>query len=143
DALAEDRDARLEIGRLDVSDQPPLEPRAEPFLERGDLARGAVRRHDDLAAALVERVKGVEELLLDPFLVLEELNVVDEQQVVGAVALLETLDPLVAQRVDEVVHERLAGHVANGEISRMLADVLRDRLEEVRLSEPSPPVDQE
>jgi hypothetical protein len=38
----------------------------------------------------------VEELLLDPLLVLEELDVVDEQQVVGPVTLLEALDPLVA-----------------------------------------------
>src|SRR5207244_2671711 len=82
--------------------------RAQPLLERGDLARRPVGRDDDLAAGLVERVEGVEELLLDPLLVLEELDVVDEQQVVGAVALLEALDALVAERVDEVVHERLA-----------------------------------
>ena len=37
----------------------------------------------------------MEELLLDPLLALEELDVVDEEDVVGAVALLEALDPLV------------------------------------------------
>ena len=36
----------------------------------------------DLAAGLVERVEGVEELLLDPLLALEELHVVDQQHVV-------------------------------------------------------------
>jgi hypothetical protein len=76
------------------------------------MSRGG--RSEDMTICepgLVEGVEGVEELLLDPLLVLEELDVVDEQQVVGAVALLEPLDPLVAQRVDEVVHERLAGDV--------------------------------
>src|ERR671939_446331 len=97
--------------------------------------RRAIGRHDDLTAALVERVEGVEEFFLDPFLVLEELHVVDEQQVVGAVALLESLDSLVAERVDEVVHEGLARHVPDGEVAAVLADVLRDRLHQMRLAE--------
>ena len=47
---AQDRDARLEVGRLDVGDQPPLEARAQPVLEVGELARLPVRAHDDLPA---------------------------------------------------------------------------------------------
>src|SRR4051794_10140884 len=141
--LPEDRDARLEIGRLDVRDEAPFEPAPEPFLERGDVARRPVARHDDLRAGLVERVEGVEELLLDALLVLEELDVVDHQDVVGAVALLEPLDALVAERVDEVVHEGLARHVADGEVRRVLADVLGDRLEQVGLPEARAAVDEE
>ena len=108
-----------------------------------DVARRPVGAHDDLAAGLVERVEGVEELLLDPLLVLEELDVVDQQHVVGAVALLEALDPLVAQRVDEVVHERLRGDVAHGHVRRVRADVVRDRVQQVRLPEAGVPVDEE
>ena len=85
----------------------------------------------------------MEELLLDPLLVLEELHVVDHQDVVGAVALLEALDPLVAERVDEVVHEGLARHVADGELRGVLAHVLRDRLQEVGLAEAGAAVDEE
>ena len=81
----------------------------------------------------------MEELLLDPLLVLEELHVVDEQEVVRAVALLEALDPLVAERVDEVVHEGLAGDVADGEVARVLGDVLGDRLHRWVLPSPVPP----
>ena len=135
DLLAQDRDPRLEVGRLDVGDQAPLEARAQPLLERRDVARRPVGGDRDLPAGLVDRVEGVEELLLDPLLVLEELDVVDQEQVVGAVALLEALDPLVAQRVDEVVHEGLARHVAHRELALVLADVLRDRLQEVGLAE--------
>ena len=83
-------------------------------MSRGGRSRG----HDDLPARLVERVEGVEELLLDALLVLEELHVVDQEHVVGAVALLEALDALVAEAVDEVVHERLRGDVAAGEARR-------------------------
>ena len=69
---------------------------------------GRSEREHDLRAGLVERVEGMEELLLEALLALEELHVVDQQQVVVAVALLEALDALVAERVDEVVDERLA-----------------------------------
>ena len=69
------------IGGLDVGEKPPLEPRAEAFLQRRDLARRPVGRDDDLRAALVQRVEGVEELLLDPLLALDELDVVDEEDV--------------------------------------------------------------
>jgi hypothetical protein len=143
DLLAQDCDAGLEVRRLDVGDEPPLEARAEPLLQGRDLSRRTVRRDHQLAAGLVDRVEGVEELLLDPLLVLEELDVVDQEQVVGAVALLEALDPLVAEGVDEVVHEGLARHVAHGELALMLADVLRDRLQEVGLAESGAAVDEE
>ena len=74
---------------------------------------------------------------------LEELDVVDQEHVVGAVALLEPLDPLVAQRVDEVVHERLGGDVADREVERVPADVVRDRVQQMRLAEPRVAVDEE
>src|SRR6185436_5535996 len=141
--LAEDRNAGLEIRRLDVCDEAPFEPRAEPGFEGRDRARRPVRGDDDLPAGLVERVKRVEELLLDPFLVLEELDVVDEKDVVVAVALLEAFDALVAERVDEVVHEDLTRHVARGEIPGVLADVARDRLQEMGLPKPGAAVDEE
>ena len=141
--LPQDRDTRLEIGRLDVGDQAPLEPRAQPRLERRDLLRRPVGREHDLAAGLVERVEGVEELLLEALLALEELDVVDEQEVVVAVALLEALDALVAERVDEVVDERLARHVAHRHVPGVLHHVLRDRLEQVRLPEAGAAVDEE
>src|SRR4029077_20931125 len=109
-----------------------------------DVTRRAIRREDNLGAGLVELVGRVEELLLEAFLPLEELNVVDEEQVVRAIALLEALDArLVAKGVDEVVDERLARDVADGERRRVLADVLRDGVQEMRLAEPGAPVDEE
>src|ERR1700747_2427869 len=85
----------------------------------------------------------MEELPLEALLALEELDVVDEEDVVGAVPLLEPLDPLVAEGVDEVVDERLARDIADGRRGRGLRDVLRYRLEEVRLAKASPAVDEE
>jgi hypothetical protein len=101
--LAEDRNPRLEVRGLNVDDETPLEARAKSLLERRDIPGRPIGREDDLPARLIERVEGVEELLLDPLLVLEELDVVHEENVVVAVALLERLDSLLANRVDEVV----------------------------------------
>ena len=77
----------------------------------------------------------MEEHLLDPLLVLEELDVVDEQQVVRAVALLEALDPLVAQRVDEVVHARAVLAVPDHEGRRALARKIVQKGMSVRAAE--------
>ena len=47
---AQDGDARLEVGRLDVRDQAPLEAGTEPRLERGDGPRR--RRSDEITICL-------------------------------------------------------------------------------------------
>ena len=86
DALAQDRQPRGEVGRADVGDQAGLEARAQAVLQRVDVARRPVGGEDELGAGLVERVEGVEELLLGLGLALEELDVVDEQDVDAAVA---------------------------------------------------------
>jgi hypothetical protein len=87
----------------------------------------------------------MEELLLDPLLPFDELDVVHEEDVVVAVAPLEALDAgtALSHRVDELVHEGLARHVSRRQATRVLADVVTDRLEEVRLSEARAAVDEE
>ena len=90
-ALAQDREARGEVGRLDVGDEAGLEALAQAVLERAEVAREAVGGQDDLAAEVVQRVEGVEELLLGLGLGREELDVVDEQDVGVAVAALEAV----------------------------------------------------
>ena len=89
---AQDGDAGLQVGRGEVGDEAPLEAAAQSLLERGDLLGRPVAGEDDLLAVLVDRVEGVEELLLRALLVGDELDVVDEQQVDLAVAGPEVVD---------------------------------------------------
>ena len=63
--LAQDGEAGLEVGGLDVGDEAHLEAAAQPVLEGGDGVRGPVGGQHDLAVGLVEVVEGVEELLLE------------------------------------------------------------------------------
>ena len=141
--LAKDRDLRLEVGRLDVGDQSPLEARAEPLFERRDLFRRRVGGEDDLLLRFVERVEGVEELFLRPFLAGEELDVVEQQRVDGAIAIAELLHPVVADRGDQLGDERVGRHVDDLHARVRVADLLADRLDQMRLAEAGAAVDEE
>ena len=72
-------------GGADVAHQAGLEALAQAVLERVHVARQAVGGEHELRAGLVERVEGVEELLLGRALLCEELDVVDQQHVDAAV----------------------------------------------------------
>ena len=51
------------------------------LLEAGELCRGTVRGQHDLLVGVVQRVEGVEELLLRRFLPGNELNIVHQQHI--------------------------------------------------------------
>ena len=141
--LAEDRDARLELGRLDVGDQAPLEPRPQPVLQRLEALGRPVGADDDLLVRVVEGVEGVEELFLRTFFALQELDVVDEQDVDVAVAPLEGDLAVVAQRVDEVVRELFGRDVPDAHAGEEPLRVVADRVQQVRLAEPGLAPDEE
>ena len=134
-ALAQDRQARGEVGRLDVGDEAGLEALAQAVLERLQVCGRAVGGEHDLAAAVVEGVEGVEELLLGLRLALEELDVVDEQHVDVAEARLEAVGLPVRERAEELVGEGLAGGAADGEPGVVGEQEARDRAEQVGLAD--------
>ena len=142
--LADDGDARLELRRLDVGDEAPLEARDEPLLHLVELLRVLVARDDDLLARLVEGVERVEELFLRLRLAREEVDVVDEEQVaLLAVARAEVVHLLVLQRLDELVHEALGADVDDARARPLLADAVRDGVDQVRLAEAGAAADEE
>ena len=142
--LPDDGDARLELRRLDVGDEAPLEARDEALLHLVELLRVLVARDDDLLVGLVERVERVEELFLRLRLAGEKLDVVDEEQVAPlAVARAELVHPLVLERLHELVHEPLGADVDDARARALLADAVRDRVDEVRLAEPRAAADEE
>ncbi|MPM16706.1 hypothetical protein SDC9_63087 [bioreactor metagenome] len=114
--LVEDGDAGLQVRRMHVGDQAGLEPRPQPRLERLEQLRRPVGGHHDLLLGVLQRVEGVEELLLGLDLALEELDVVDQQHVDLAVAAPELDGVVLRDRVDELVGELLGGDVAHPRI---------------------------
>ena len=139
----EDGESGLELGWLDLGDQPGEEPAAQTVLEGGDRLRRAVGGEDDLLGRAVEGVEGVEELLLEGLLALHELDVVDEQDVALPVAAFERRRRAVADGVHELVHVGLGGDVADVAAAEVLQDVVPDGVEEVGLAEPGVPVDEQ
>ena len=57
-------DLGFEVGRLDVGDQAPLEPRAQALFDGGDFLRRAIGGDHDLLLQVVERVERVKEFFL-------------------------------------------------------------------------------
>src|SRR5579883_2471698 len=104
--VLEDRDAVLEVRRLDVGHHAPLEAAHEPRLEARDLGRRPVAREDDLATCLVECVERVEELVLCGFLPLEELYVVDQEQIRLAITAAEVVGRARLNRRHQLVRDR-------------------------------------
>ena len=91
----------------------------------------------------MQRVEGVEELLLRLLLALQELDVVDEEHVDIAIAALEIGGLVVADAVDEVVGELLGVHVAHFEVGVEVAAVVTDGVEQVGLAQSGVAIDEE
>ena len=139
----DDGNAGFKIRRLDVGGQAPLKPGAQTLLQRFDLLRGAVRRDDDLAAIVVQRVEGVEKLLLRALLAGQELDVVDQKHVRLAVALAELLHRCRLDGGDRLVREFFTIHVDNVEIRVVLLDLNFDGVQQMRLAQTRRPVDEQ
>ena len=139
----EDGDAGLQVRRLDVRHQPPGEAADQTVLDVLELRRLAVRADDDLFVPLVEGVERVEELLLTLPLVAEELDVVDQEDVHVAVALLELGHLRGADRLDELVQELLRAEVERAQPGRARERIVADGVHQVRLAEPDAAPDKE
>ena len=104
---------------------------------------GAVRGEDELLAGVVERVEGVEKLLLELLFALDDLDVVNEQHVALAVTALESRHRNRPDRLDELVEKRFCRYVTDLVTGEVLRDVVADRLKEVGLAEPGPADDEQ
>ena len=105
--------------------------------------RRSVGRQHDLLALVVDGVEGVEELLLGPLLVGDELDVVDEQQVDPPVARPEVVDPALLDAGDELVGELLAGDVDDALAREARDDRVADGVHQVRLAQADAAVQEE
>ena len=99
-----------------VGDQAGLEALAQAVLERVEVAREAVGGEDDLAAGVVQRVEGVEELLLGPApCFLRNWTSSISSTSLRAVGALEPIGVAGVERAEELVREALGRRVADAQ----------------------------
>ena len=91
----------------------------------------------------MQRVEGVEKLLLRALLAGQELDVVDQKHVRLAVALAELLHRCRLDGGDRLVREFFTIHVDNVEIRVVLLDLNFDGVQQVRLAQTRRPVDEQ
>ncbi len=139
----QDGDLGFEIGWLDVGDEAPLEARAEAVFDVAEFLGGAVGGEDDLLGVAVKGVEGVEELFLGFFLAGEELDVVDEEDVDGAVLVAEAGHLVEAGGVGEVVDELFAADVADGGVGLEALYLVADGVHEVGFAHADAAVEEE
>src|SRR5690606_3450606 len=139
----QDRDTRLELGRLDRDRQSPAEARLQPFLEAGDLLRIAVAGQDDLTLALEQRVERVEELFLRALLAGEKLDIVDQERIERAIRALELVDRVVLQAAHHVADETLRVHVRDLRVGVAAQDRVADRVHQMRFAQAYAAVDEQ
>ena len=111
---AEDGNAGLYVGGLDIHDEAAGEPGLYAVFEQGERGHGPVGCEHYLAVGHVEGVERVKEALLGLFLADKELDVVQEEQVGAAVAFPELVGRALAYGLDIGVGELLGGGVDEG-----------------------------
>ena len=122
----------------------PCSKRERRRSSRVAIALGATVGADhDLLAALVQVVERVEELLLGGLAPLQGLDVVDQEDVGAAVAVLERLALAVAHAVDPVVGEGLGGDVVDAELRLGPRHEVADGVQQVGLAQAHAPVDEQ
>jgi hypothetical protein len=121
--LAQDGIPCLVVRWLQVYIQAAFKAASEPVRQVLEFRGRPVAGENHLLVGIVQGVEGMEQLLLGAFLVLEEVDVIYQQQIHRAVAVLEGRSALAMYGVDEVV----------GEVLRGYADYL-----ELRIEEPGP-----
>src|SRR3954470_11744970 len=104
---------------------------------------GTVAAVTDLFLRVVERVEGVKELGLRPFLAGQELDVVDEKDVDASIAFAKIKDAVVSDGVDHLVHESLGRDVGQFQRAQMIEHVMTDGVHQMRLSKSHTAVDEQ
>jgi len=128
---------------LHIGDQTALEARPQTLFESRNRFRRFVAGDDHLLATLIERVEGVEKLLLRALLAGDELNVVDHQNVCFPVSRAKVVSSLLPNRGDEIVRELFRRHIRNLQHRRELERAVTDGMQQMRLAKTHTAVDEE
>ncbi len=133
----------FKIGRLNIGDQSPLKARAQAIFDLGQLLGRTITGDDDLTVGVMQRIEGVEELLLGALFSGEKLDVIDQQHVDAAEAIAETHHLVVLDGVDHLVGEFFGGEIDDGAVRLTQLDLMANRLHQMGLAHSDAAIEEE
>lgn len=90
---------------------------------------------DHLLSGFVQRVEGMEKLLEDLLLALEELDVVEQKDVDTAISVFEGIGSFAPDRVNEIVEEVLRGDIVDNQFRVHSQGLMANGVEEMGFTE--------
>ena len=141
--VLDDGHAGLVIRLCHVADQAGFKAGAQPVGQLDHVAGRLVRGQHDLLVVGMQGVEGVEELLLGLLLAGDELDVVEQKQVGVAVFVAEFQVFALADGLDQLVRELLAGDIDDVDVGVPLLHLGGDGVEQVGLAQAGVAVEEE
>ena len=139
----QDGHAVFERGRIDLDDHAGDETVDQRFREVADQLGMGVGSHDHLLAGRIDGIEGVQKLLLRGLLVGEEMDVIDQEHINASKAVPKRIAVVALDCIDEMIGKFFAGDINAIELGVLLFDSIIDRLQQVRLAEAAPAVDEQ
>ena len=134
--VSQDGQSRLEIRRLHVGDQTPLEPGNQAVLEVLDFIGRPVAGHHDLLVSLLQGVERVEEFLLDAFLAGEKLDIINQEDIGVAVGASELGQVVVLNRLNVLVGKFLRRKIGDLQLWVFHQDIVADGVQQMCFAQP-------
>src|SRR5205807_9719919 len=92
---------------------------------------------------LVQGIESVKVLFLCAFVLRQELDIIHQQHIYSAELVAEAGHLVIAQRVNHLVDELLAGDVANGRLRQPTLDLMSNGLHQVGFAHTYPAIEKE
>jgi hypothetical protein len=132
----QDAEARLELGRGDVGDQPTRHPRQQALVEGIELGGRAIAREHDLESPAMGLVDQPQQLGLRLGLSFEELDVVEQENTDRFPLATPHIQVSTSHRGTQLLGVILRGAILHAQAGINLPCVVPDRGKQVRLAEP-------
>ena len=139
----QDRQFGFQVRRLNINHQAPFKPGTEPFHQTRRLFGSRVAGQHNLLLVIVQLIERMEKLFLCSLFPRQDLHIVHQQHIGGAVVLMEERHPVGSNALDKLVHEALGGCVNHPRFAEAIEQRSPDRMEQVGLAHAGSSIDEQ
>ena len=128
---------------MQVGDQPPFKARAQPLLQADHVLGELVTGEHNLFVVVEEHIERMEKFLLRALLANEKLHVVDQDDIILAIAVPKVVHFVVTQGTHQIIEEFFGGDIARDHATVRLLHVMANGMQQMRLAQPYITIDKE